>query len=77
MLELAAIEEAAPEGVRYASCRSSDGVSFVVLLALDEGIENPLAAIPEFRTFQQRLGDWLAAPPVPDQMTVLRSYRVF
>jgi hypothetical protein len=73
----AAIDDAAPEGVRYASLRSSDGVSFVALLALDDGIENPLAAIPEFRAFQQGLGEWLAAPPVPDQMTVVGSYRLF
>jgi hypothetical protein len=73
----AAIDAAAPDGVRYASCRSSDGVSFVALLALDEGIENPLPAIAEFRDFQANLGQWLAAPPVPDQMTVVGSYRLF
>jgi hypothetical protein len=73
----AAIDAAAPDGVRYASCRSQDGVSFVALLALDDGIENPLPAIPEFRAFQEGLGQWLAAPPVPDQLTVVGSYRLF
>jgi hypothetical protein len=42
-----------------------------------EGIENPLPAIPEFRDFPANLGQWLAAPPVPDQMTVVGSYRLF
>jgi hypothetical protein len=73
----AAIEAAAPDGVRYASCRLSDGVSFVALLALDDGIENPLPAIAEFRAFQEGLGQWLATPPVPDQLTVVGSYRLF
>jgi hypothetical protein len=72
-----AIDAAAPEGVRYASCRASDGVSFVALLSVDDGIENPLPASPEFRAFQANLGQWLAAPPVPDRMTVVSSYRLF
>lgn len=45
----AAIEQAKPEGVRYASSKLADGVTFMVLLALDEGIENPLLAVPEVR----------------------------
>jgi hypothetical protein len=73
----AAIDAARPEGVHYSSCRASDGVTFVVLLALDEGVENPLPAIPEFRAFQAGLGAWLAAPPVPESMTVVGSYRMF
>jgi hypothetical protein len=73
----AAIEQAKPEGVRYASGKLADGVTFVVLLALDEGIENPLGAIPEFREFQQNLKDWIVEAPIPDQLTVVGSYRVF
>jgi hypothetical protein len=73
----AAIEAAKPKGVRYASCKLADGVTFVVLLALDEGIENPLGAVPEFREFQQNLRDWVVEPPTPEQLTVVGSYRVF
>jgi hypothetical protein len=73
----AAIEEAEPEGVRYASCKLADGVTFVVLLALDDGIANPLGAIPEFREFQQSLKDWVVQAPTPEQLTVVGSYRVF
>jgi hypothetical protein len=39
--------------------------------------ENPLPAIGEFQDFQAGLGAWLAAPPVPDQMTVVGSYGMF
>lgn len=73
----AAIEEAKPEGVRYASCKLADGVTFMVLLALDEGTENPLGTVPEFREFQQNLKDWVVEPPTADQLTVVGSYRVF
>jgi hypothetical protein len=73
----AAIEQAKPEGVRYASCKLADGVTFVVLLALDGGIDNPLLAVPEFREFQENLRKWIVEPPIPDQLTVLGSYRLF
>jgi hypothetical protein len=73
----AAIEQAKPEGVRYASCKLADGATFVVLLALDDGIGNPLATIAEFREFQRNLKDWVVEPPTPDQLTVVGSYRLF
>jgi len=73
----AAIEQAQPKGVRYASCKLPDGVTFVALLELEEGIENPLPAVPAFRAFQEGLKDWLAEPPVPEQLTVVESYNLF
>jgi hypothetical protein len=72
-----AIEKAQPDGVRYASCRLGDGVTFVAVLEIDDGIDNPLAALPEFRAFQQSLPNWLAEPPTPEQVTVVGSYRLF
>jgi hypothetical protein len=73
----AAIEAAGLDGVRYASCRAADGVTYVALLELEDGIENPLPTIPEFRTFQAALPQWLAGPPTPEQLTVVGSYRLF
>jgi hypothetical protein len=76
----AAIGKAQPEGVRYASCRLPDGVTFVALLAVEDGADgadNPLAAVPEFREFQENLKGWIAAPPTPEQLTVIGSYRFF
>ena len=72
-----AIEQAQPEGVRYASCRLADSATFVILLQLEEGIENPLAAVPEFREFQANLKDWIAEPPTTEQLTVVGSYNLF
>ena len=72
-----AIEAAQPEGVRYASARLPDGETFVILLALEEGIDNPLPALPEFREFQAGLARWLAEPPVQEQLSIAGSYRLF
>jgi hypothetical protein len=72
-----AIHAAAPTNVRYASAKAGDGTTFVVLLQVEEGTENPLPAIPEFRHFQESLKAWLAERPTPDQLTVVGSYRLF
>lgn len=72
-----AIREAEPAGVRYASCRVADGATFVVLLQLEDGTENPLPAIPAFREFQESLRHWIAEPPVSEQLSVVGSYDLF
>jgi hypothetical protein len=71
-----AIGEAQPEGVRYASCRLGHEATFVILLQYADGIENPLSGVTEFKEFQANLRNWLAEPPVPEQLTV-GSYNLF
>lgn len=73
----AAIDAAQPTGVRYASCRLPDGVTFIALLSVDEGIDNPLGAITEFKAFQDGLREWLAEPPSAMPLEVIGSYRLF
>jgi hypothetical protein len=73
----AAIEKAQPDGVRDAACRIGDSPTFVILLQIDAGIENPLPRVPEFRELQDNLKDWIAEPPSPEQLTVVGSYRLF
>jgi hypothetical protein len=72
-----AIDAAQPGGVRYASMRLPDGVSAVAFLALEDPADNPLQAIPEFREFQERLPEWLAEPPIVEELTVIGSYELF
>jgi hypothetical protein len=72
-----AIERARPAGVHYASSRLEDGVTFVALLGLDEGVDNPLRALPEFVKFQEDLKQWIAEPPTPEQLSVVGSYGLF
>ncbi len=73
----AALELAQPQGFRYTTCRLPDGVSYVSLLAIDDGVDNPLLALPEARAFQEGLKNWLAEPVISEQLTVFGSYRVF
>jgi quinol monooxygenase YgiN len=72
-----AIEAAQPQGVRYASCKLPDGVTYVILLALDDDENNPLSAVPAFRDFQENLKTWIAGPPAIEQLTPVGSYRLF
>lgn len=72
-----AIEQAQPAGVRYASSRLEDGVTFVALLELEGGVDNPLSALPAFVEFQEDLKNWVSGPPTLEQMTVIGSYRLF
>jgi hypothetical protein len=72
-----AIERAKPEGIRYASCRLADTATFVILLQVQDGIDNPLPTVPEFREFQENLKHWIAEPPIPEQLTVIGSYNLF
>ena len=51
----AAIDSAQLDGVRYASLKASDGVTYVALLEVEEGVDNPLPALPEFQEFQESL----------------------
>ncbi|WP_432190152.1 hypothetical protein [Streptomyces sp. Tue6028] len=69
-----AIERERPEGVRYTSFRLPDGVTYVAQLELADGVDNPLPAIAEFREFQAGLNDWLAGPPVVEQLEVRGAY---
>ncbi|MBO0882054.1 MAG: hypothetical protein J2P17_17275 [Mycobacterium sp.] len=74
----AAVADNAPEGIRYASTKSADGQTFVVLLQLDDGvIDNPIVEYPEFKELQAGLTEWMEQPPAMDQLTVIGSYRLF
>jgi hypothetical protein len=73
----AAIAEAQPEGVHYATSRAADGVTFVAILHVEDGVENPLPALPAFVAFQEELKTLVDGPPTAVQLTVLGSYQLF
>ena len=72
-----AIDAAQPEGIRYASCLLPDGETFVALLQVDDGVENPLARFPEFREFLEGVEASRAEPANVQPLTVIGSYRLF
>lgn len=75
---MASIEEAQPAGTRYAWCKLPDGVTFVGVLELKDGVDNPLFGIETARAFQQNLGSWaVGEPPAPQLLDVVGSYHLF
>jgi hypothetical protein len=73
----AAINAAQPEGIQYASCLLPDGETFVALLQVDDGVENPLPGFPEFREFLEGVEGSRAEPANVQPLTVIGSYRLF
>jgi hypothetical protein len=72
----ASIAEARPAHVRCATARMADGVTFVTLLELDDGVENPLPSMTAFRDLQALLQASVAEPPVAGPATVIGDYGV-
>jgi hypothetical protein len=73
----ATLDRLRPDGLRYASTRVGDSSTFVILLELADGIEDPRTAIPEFRRFQEQLKGWVDGPPVIEHLNVVGSYNLF
>ena len=73
----AAIERERLEGIHYASIRLQDGVTFLALLEVEDGVENPLPGLPEAQEFYERLPEWYAEPPEVGPGTVIGSYALF
>jgi hypothetical protein len=72
-----ALDAAQPDGIRYASCLQPDGETFVALLQVDDGVENPLFELPEYKTLLEVVEGLRAEPPVVEAWTVTGSYRLF
>lgn len=64
----------APGGIRYASYRLADGVTFVHIASLETAEENPLTALPSFKAFQGALKDRCVEPPVVTELRVVGAY---
>ncbi len=65
-----------PQGLRYASFRLPDGVSFVHLAAVDADGENPLPATPEFQAFVADIGARCDEPPQAVDLELVGNYRL-
>lgn len=72
----AAVEDAAPDGFRYAVGRIGPS-TYVTMLEIADGTRNPLRDLPEYDEFEAALPGWLAEPSVGGPVTLIGSYRVF
>ena len=73
----AELAERDPGGLRYATFRLADGVSFVHVALIEEEGRNPLGETPAFQEFQREILDRCDEPPTPQNATVVGSYRFF
>jgi hypothetical protein len=73
----ATLDRVSPEGIRYASTRVAGSSTFVALLELTDGSEDPRLAIPEFALFLEQLADLVDGPPVIEHLDVVGSYNLF
>ena len=64
-----------PEGLRYATFKLDDGVSFVHLA--EHGDENPLGKVAAFKQFQKDIRERCDQPPVVTELTEIGSFRLF
>jgi hypothetical protein len=72
----AELAESKPEGLRYASFRREDGVSFLHVAVLDDGEINPLLESAAFGEFVTGIGSRCAEAPITTDATVVGSYRL-
>lgn len=73
-----ALHAARPAGLRYATFRLEDGVSFVHIVAHAEADgSNALTSLPAFKAFAEGVRERCAEPPVRVELTEIGSYGFF
>jgi len=72
------LHRTSPSGLRYASFRLKDGVSFVHIVSVEtHNDSNPLIEVPAFKSFNAGINDRCEEQPVLTEMTEVGSYRFF
>jgi hypothetical protein len=70
------LEATEPAGLRYATFKLEDGVSFVHIAETEEGL-NPLSEVAAFKQFQAGIAERCEEPPVAADLTEIGSFRLF
>ena len=70
--QLAATE---PAGLRYATFRLEDGVSFVHIAESEDAADNPLPKLAAFQEFQKGIVERCDEPPVVAEATEVGSFK--
>jgi quinol monooxygenase YgiN len=74
----AELAQTTPAGLRYASFKGEDGVTFFHFASIEtEGGANPLDDSPAFQTFQEGIRDRCDEPPEVVQLKDIGSYLFF
>ena len=73
-----ALKQACPAGLRYATFRLGDGLSFVHIVSHEESDgANALTALPAFNAFTAGIKDRCEVPPNRVDLTEIGSYGFF
>ena len=73
-----ALKQVRPPGLRYATFRLEDGVSFIHIVSHEEADgSNALTALPAFQAFVAGIRERCAEPPVTTVLTEVGSYGFF
>ena len=73
-----ALKETQPSGLRYATFRLEDGVSFVHIVSHEEADGgNALTALPAFKAFAAEVKDRCEVPPVRVELKMIGAYGFF
>ncbi|HJW46554.1 MAG TPA: hypothetical protein VJ484_08690 [Lysobacter sp.] len=68
----------APPGLRYATFKAADGVSFTHLASIESDDDsNPLQALDAFKAFASQIAERCDEPPVVTELSEVGSYRLF
>jgi hypothetical protein len=70
------LERTRPAGLRYATFKLEDGVSFVHI-AESEGERSPLPDVAAFKAFQEGIRERCDEPPVASALREIGSFRFF
>ena len=72
------LQHKAPAGLRYASFKLDDGLSFVHIASIETDDENnPLSRSAAFQTFQAEIRDRCEEPPVAVDIHEIGNYGFF
>jgi len=69
------LHRTSPPGLRYATFRMDDGVSFVHLASVEIDGANPLQSVEAFARFQEGIAERCDEPPVAVELAEVGSYR--
>jgi hypothetical protein len=69
------LQSTIPVGLRYATFRLDDGVSFVHIASNETDGPSPLLEVTAFQQFQKDVGARCAEPPVSGELHEIGSFR--
>lgn len=74
----AGLERTKPNGLKYASFRLDDGLSFVHIVSIEtEDGSNPLVLLDEFKEFTKDIKSRCDEPPTASEVETIGDFRLF